>query len=1357
MINKDNFKDLLLLLDFREEEIQGKMYTNIYSKDFPEINAYLKVDLDAGELIYPEDKGLVVNTMTTCNFSQNENFVVFECIHNLFKQGYKPEHIELEPKWKLGHEAKSGRADILVKNFTNKPLLIIECKIPEKFDKEWETMKQDGGQLFSYLNEERNTKFICLYTSDFTENKLTFQNYIITITDIQNLVEKFDKKPNKPMFYKDATNAKEFYKAWKDTYKLEYSQQGIFGEDFQAYNIGSKKITIKNLQYIWKKHIQGKYNEFATILRQHNVSGRENAFDKLVNLFLCKIVDETTNPNDLKFYWKGEYFDNYFDLIDRLQKLYSDGMKIFLEDKVTYIDFQTVKDAFKYVKNDPDATQDAVLKLFKEQKYFTNNDFSFIDVHNEILFFQNADILLKVINMWQIFQINGDQQNQFLGDMFECFLDKGIKQSEGQFFTPIPICKFIIMSLPLESIVKENQNPLMVIDYACGAGHFLTEFAAQIQPHVKNYKKVSITEYYKNIFGIEKEYRLSKVAKVSAFMYNQKEINITCADALAYNEKFKDNSFSILVANPPYSVKGFLETLSEDDRNRYFLTKTIDAKSIVKNNTIETFFIERAKQLLKSGGIAGLILPTSILSRGSKKSTSDKENTYVATREILLQYFDIVAIAELGSGTFSKAGTTTAILFLGKRCDNPEPYEHYKCRVNTWFKNNKTKDHVYEDVHFLKKYCEHVEIMFDDYETLLENNPSETLLNYEIFKEYVNDFKNSKDTKDLKESYAKQINNLERTLITELNKEIKSSKTKLSEADFNKKLKELMTLRKKELEDELEKELRKNMVAFIQSIETDKLLYFILATINKQNVLIIKSPAENREKKNFLGYEWSSRKGDEGIKYIGTTAKTVKSDDEDDDDAEEKDDIRILSNIDALSNIKTPLYDNDNPLNPEKINYYVQQNFLGNTFEIPEHLQLFVTKARLVDMIDFKRKNFDKTISLTPKKNININTKWELVRIEDFVNLIESGSRPAGGVGNITFGAWSLGGEHIHASLGTVDLSDPKYVPFDFFEESKKGILKENDILLCKDGALTGKIALLRDELKGRKAMINEHVFIIRCNDITNQKYLFNFLFSEFGQMLLKAYVTGAAQGGLNSTNLKNIKVPKPDNNIQKKIVEECELIDKETIKSKVVFQISKSKITENIDNIIKSTNNFDKIGNLCTVNSGGTPSRNNPEYWNNGTIPWLKSEVCKEGHVDEANEFITEEGLRKSNAKYFETGTTLIALVGATKGKTAFLKFKATTNQNIAGIFSKDEKIFNNQFLFYVCRGMYNILIKDLTQYDMLNLTQIRNIQIPVPDIKEQEKLVKEIEKSEKQITDAETIINEAASKKNEIIKKYL
>ena len=146
-------------------------------------------------------------------------------------------------------------------------------------------------------------------------------------------------------------------------------------------------------------------------------------------------------------------------------------MKEFLGEDVAKVSRKQIVSAFKYVKQDPDATQEAVLKFFRELKYFKNSDFSFIDVHNEKLFFQNSKILLEIVKMLQDTRLQSENQsenqNQFLGDMFEGFLDNGVKQSEGQFFTPMPIVKFILNSLPLESLIEQNELPPKAIDYAC--------------------------------------------------------------------------------------------------------------------------------------------------------------------------------------------------------------------------------------------------------------------------------------------------------------------------------------------------------------------------------------------------------------------------------------------------------------------------------------------------------------------------------------------------------------------------------------------------------------------------------------------------------------------------------------------------------------------------------------------------------------------------------------------------------------------------------------------------------------------------------------------------------------------------
>jgi len=940
MITKDNFKDTLLSLGFEQSG-------DILFKKFENTDTFLKADLKKQELIYPEIQGLLVHERQTCNFKANENFVVFECVHRLLQKGYKPEHIELEPKWQLGHGASGGRADVLIKDNSGKALLIIECKTEGKeFNDAWKATLNRPTQLFTYAQQVQSTKFICLYASDFVDGKATYKNYIISLQDNNELLEKL--KDKEPRAYRDAQEVEDLFKAWKYTYEQDAATRGIFEKGIPAYYIGEQQFTIADLNTISSKDIQGKYHEFATILRQHNVSGRENAFDKLVNLFLCKIVDETQNPDNLKFYWKGIAIDSYFDLQDRLQKLYQAGMSLFLNEEVTYIEDKKIDEAFRFFINDPDATRDTIKKYFRQLKFFTNNDFAFVDVHNEKLFYQNSAVLLEVVKMMQDIRLKTEEQNQFLGDMFEGFLDQGVKQSEGQFFTPMPIVKFILNALPLEQLIAENEQPPKVIDYACGAGHFLNEYAAQIKPYVEKHKAVDVSAYYPAVVGIEKEYRLSKVAKVSAFMYGQDDIKIIHADALAAHPGVKDGEFAALVANPPYSVKGFLETLPDTDRNAFELLDTIDEKSY--NNSIETFFIERAKQLLQPGGVAGIVVPSSILSKGSSKTASKKQNVYVATREILLKYFDIVAIAEFGSGTFGKTGTNTVTLFIRRKQENPAPADHYQNRVEAWFKDDASKDGVFADEYLLKKYCQHTELNFADYKTLLHGTPSENLLSTDIFKSYRQDFDKLPEVRDLK-------------------------KKKFYKA-FTK--------------EEQQAEINRRFTEYLHKIEQDKLYYFILASLNPQEVVIVKSPANNNAKKKFLGYEWSSAKGNEGIKYLGGKPVDIPapgSDDEENNEPLDEDDKRVLSNIFNLNTIQTPLYDPSNPANPDKINHHIAANFRGGSITIPEHLQELVSTAKLTDMLDFSRREFNKAISLTPKKSISIETQWDLVKLGDVVDV----------------------------------------------------------------------------------------------------------------------------------------------------------------------------------------------------------------------------------------------------------------------------------------------------------------------------------------------------------------------------------
>ncbi|EHO8055152.1 restriction endonuclease subunit S [Campylobacter coli] len=1316
MITKDNLKQVLENLGFKNKNENYVKTINNYT---------LLIDYKSQSINYPKE--IKIHDKTTSNFSHPENFVVFECVHRLLEKGYKAEHLELEPKWNLGRDKKGGKADILVKDNENNPYLIIECKTTDsknsEFIKEWNRMQEDGGQLFSYFQQEKGVKYLCLYTSDFSD-KLEYKNYIIQAYDN----EEYLKEKELQNSYKKSNNNIELFKTWKESYELQYFKQGIFEANVNAYKILEITPTFDNLKELKE---EGKYHEFAKILRKHNISGKENAFDKLVNIFLCKIYDETFNKNNLKFGYFGVMADTYANMQDRLMWLYKEAMKEFLGEKITFVSNEDIEKDFKQLKIK--TLKEVMQNYIKELKFYSNNDFAFLEVHNKELFLKNALVLKEIVELFANYKLTQNSTNQFLGNLFELFLQKGMKQDEGQFFTPIQICEFIMYSLPLHEMLSKNSKALRVIDYACGAGHFLNTYANELKRYLT---EDELKEHYKNIYGIEKEYRLSKVSKVSSAMYGQNEINILYADALASFElantnnlegekakpQIESNSFDLLIANPPYSVKGFLETLSDKSKNTYKLFN--DDINIETNNSIECFFCERANQILNDNAKAAIILPSSIL---------NKDSIYKNTREILFQNFDFIAIVELGNQTFGATGTNTIILFLRKKetfkQENhliSQDYSLIKERIEA--ENLKDNESFYQN--YLSAYCDFRKFDKELYSNFLNGNLDSKLAELEAFKDYRNAFRQTSDYKKLKES-----------------KIYKESEDKQS------------------LED-------KAFLAYTQAIEKDKLLYFSLSL--NQEVLIIKSPSDIKEQKKFLGYEWSNRKGDEGLKELHEP---------------------YLS----------PLFERGNPQNDTKLNTLIYKSFLNTLDVIPQELQTYATKARLVDMIDFEKVEFNKAISLNPSNSTQsemsnpfANSKYELVRLGDIIiDNLKSKIKVKEAKENIT-------GKYPFFTSGTNIYRYDEY------------LIEGKNIFLS-----TGGNAIV--QFYNGKSSYSTDTYALKSN---NENYIDTYflyiLLKQLENFINCFLFKGSGLKHLQKTELKSLKIPLPPLEIQKQIVAECEKIEEQhntlslsikeyqklikamlqkcgiiednqeyelnsilenlqKLESKLDFNLLFSfiddftnarqedlkKFKEFVKNIKAILGTFstppkqgwnkEKLNEIVSIQSGGTPDRKIKEYWN-GNINWVKSEVCQNCYVYDyqVKEKITELGLQKSSAKLLKKETTLIALVGATIGKIGFLTFESATNQNITGLYPKNLKILNTKYLYYACMDLYGQFRK-LGDFAMANSNFIKNLTISLPPLEIQEKIVQNIELVEQQIDFLNLKLEFLEKEKEKILQKYL
>lgn len=164
--------------------------------------------------------------------------------------------------------------------------------------------------------------------------------------------------------------------------------------------------------------------------------------------------------------------------------------------------------------------------------------------------------------------------------------------------------------------------------------------------------------------------------------------------------------------------------------------------------------------------------------------------------------------------------------------------------------------------------------------------------------------------------------------------------------------------------------------------------------------------------------------------------------------------------------------------------------------------------------------------------------------------------------------------------------------------------------------------------------------------------------------------------------------------------------------------------IAEIIFQSLKKTHKFLPLSKVVDTSSGGTPSRTNQSYYG-GEIPWLKSGEMNDSLITQAEEFITEEGLNNSSAKRFPKGTLLVAMYGATAGKTGILDIDASTNQAVCAVTPKD-KSTNKDFLFWFFRAnrFYFIDISRGGAQPNISQSVIENTDFPIVEDKLQKNI---------------------------------
>lgn len=1281
----DTIKSLINRMGFLPEDGVSNIY---FKKYVMHSNYIIRVNFNTSKIEYrendvSEEDGIKCGDLTTSNFENSENFVVLECINRLLEKGYAPKNLYLEYKFPLGRNEK-GKLDILVFDNDGKAYLMIECKTwGTEFSKETKKMLKNGGQLFSYYVQDKATKYLCLYTSRYNQNEIEYKNNII----------KVDEE------WAELTNQKEIHDHWNKNTK----DNGVFEEWANAYDVEIKALVRSRLLPLTKDDSGRIFNQFAEILRHNVVSDKPNAFNKILNLFICKIIDEDKNDNEqVEFQWLENDTDESLQI--RLNDLYKQGMHRFLDIDVT--DFSD-NDIANTLENIGDSnTQKAIKEMFVKLRLQKNPEFAFIEVYDDTSFKLNAKVVREVVELLQPYQFRYGHKQQFLGDFFELLLNTSIKQEAGQYFTPVPITRYIVSSLPIKEMIenklKANDAEMLptVIDFACGTGHFLTEYMDKVQSIIEDeidiskakpiarkklqgwidYDKFGWASDY--VYGIDADYRLVKSSKVSSFLNGDGEANIIRANGLDHFEKSKEYKgklksttnedrrnnaqFDILIANPPYSVNAFKSTVKYGAESFELFDKLTD-----KSSEIECLFIERMKQLLRVGGYAAIILPSSVLSN---------TGIYTATREILFKYFKIVAITKFGSNTFMATNTNTVTLFLKRRSNSD--YKIVETAVNSFF--DKPKDVTVLGIE--KAFSKYVSAVYDnisleDYISFINRKPNGNFLKEEIYDDYYAWFNNQANVKKLIGSKAFKL---------------------LSEEEQNKELGNLF----------FEKVL---------NIEQEKIVYFLLSYGQKT---VLTKVGEKQEEKAFLGYEFSKSRGHEGIKMLSEGTK---------------------------------LFDENDQFNSKKANYYVYSSFQNVYPEIDEGLQNNISVVESYELINLKKIPFEKIVNLNANVKLVFDTQYPRERLKRNYDIIkgityDKDDQVYRETSNVILTADNITLNNNFEVTKKVFLDES-------FKANEAAKLNKDDIFICMSSGSrshVGKVAYISEEVPyyagGFMGIIRENEFGEKAHNLL-PKYVFSILSSYNTRTYMSNICTGANIKNLNDSDV-DIKIPIPPTKVQEKIINEIELVETEE-NSKIVKHANLRGKLKKAEWFSYDLERLEKLTNMVQRGKSAKYGTSSIQIIKSGQARGYNNfDFSKRYYVSDS--FISDErNLQKGDILINSTG------VGTAGRVTLFdLDGDFVVDSHITIVRLNQEKVLPKYVLYALANiGFKNIEAMATGQSGQIELAlpTVNSIRIPLPDIKTQKDIVSEIEEIEKEMNILEREISEMEEQKNKILANHL
>jgi len=390
--------------------------------------------------------------------------------------------------------------------------------------------------------------------------------------------------------------------------------------------------------------------------------------------------------------------------------------------------------------------------------------------------------------------------------------------------------------------------------------------------------------------------------------------------------------------------------------------------------------------------------------------------------------------------------------------------------------------------------------------------------------------------------------------------------------------------------------------------------------------------------------------------------------------------------------------------------------------------------------------------------------EWEVVKLESVVKKLQSGGTPLST--NLDFYTGDIPFVKIDdiTRSGKYLLNTKVAITQEGLDSSSAWLVPINSILYSMYASI-GFLSINKIEVSTNQAIMN----IIPDSSKITLEFLYQYLLDLKGK--IDKYIDQTTQKNLNAQKIKNFKIPLPPLKEQEKIADILSTADEKI--DAIAKQIKKAQTLKKglLQKLLSKGlghNEFkdSELGKIPVgwevvelphitdkITSGGTPSRKKAEYFENGTINWIKTGELRDCYIYNSKEKITEDAIANSSAKVFPVDTLLIAMYGATIGRTAYLKTECSTNQACCAIIF-NQNIADPYFYWKYFHFIKDDLISQGRGAGQPNISQaiIKTLFIPLPPLKEQKQIAQILSTADEKIE-----ILRAKKEKYETLKKGL